>query len=78
MIKAIQTSDKQLMDEYRYWQEMYYRERDIHIQDNNYYMLAMKLTGCPDIYLDRAMKMINRHGFLKALKLTRPRARIKK
>ena len=50
---------------------MYHRLKDVHRYDTRLYEIALNLSGKKDQYLQTAIKMIDKHGFLEALKLSK-------
>lgn len=53
-----------LVDEYN-------KINEARISDNHFYTIALRMTGDPEKYMSMAEKLINEHGILKALQLSR-------
>jgi len=47
------------------------RIKQIRLEDQKFYMIALNLTGKRKKYEDKAFKLIKKHGLLEALKLSK-------
>ena len=57
-----------------YWRQMYLQCKDAEnnsIDDNHYYQVALNLSGKREELEERAVKLIDKVGYIKALKQSR-------
>jgi hypothetical protein len=55
------------VEQYNRLVDAYNRVEYLRGQDNNFYLLALNLTGDRDKYLDAAKDLIEKHGLISAM-----------
>ena len=53
-------------------QQKLYDNREIRVYDNHFHIIALNLSGNREALEKRAMELIEKHGYLKSLKMSRP------